>query len=361
MARGCRIGHRPGRLDSPAVSDAPHESTVIVGAGPIGLACAISARRRGLDPLVIDAGAIANSIVRYPTGMVFFTTPERLEIGGHPLVCAGAKATREEALKYYRGVVRAEGLRVRPYTRLTGGGRRDGVMRLELSGRVDPISLTCDRLVLATGYFDHPNMLGVSGEELSHVSHYFDEAHLSCGQDVVVIGGKNSAVEAALQLFRAEARVTLVYRGKELPRSVKYWLKPDLENRVKAGEIAVRFGAKVESISATDVAIRRSDSAPERLPADRVYALTGFHSDADLFRQLGITFDPATGRPTVDIETLETTVAGVHVAGSVTAGNKISEIFIENGRFDGEKIFGDPAARVAAQAGYESIQRPPGE
>ena len=204
-------------------------------------------------------------------------------------------------------------------------------------------------------------MLGVAGEDLPHVSHYFDEAHLSCGQDVVVIGGKNSAVEAALQLFRAEARVTLVYRGQELPRSVKYWLKPDLENRVKAGEIAVRFGAKVESISATDVAIRRSDGALERLPADRVYALTGFHSDADLFRQLGITFDAVTGRPTVDIETLETTVPGVHVAGSVTAGNKISEIFIENGRFDGEKIFGDPAARVAAQAGYESIQRPPGE
>src|SRR5687768_8996777 len=151
---------------------------LIVGAGPIGLACAISARRRGLDPLVVDAGPIAASIVRYPVGMAFFTTPERLEIGGHPLVCAGAKATREEALKYYRGVARAEGIRVQTYTKFTGQEPR-----------------TWDTLVLATGYFDQPNRLGVPGEELPHVHHYFDEAHLSYGRDVVVIGGKNSAVE----------------------------------------------------------------------------------------------------------------------------------------------------------------------
>jgi thioredoxin reductase (NADPH) len=360
---GARAADWPpaAQLDSPAVSATSHESAVIVGAGPIGLACAISARRRGLDPLVIDAGAIANSIVRYPIGMVFFTTPERLEIGGHPLVCSGAKATREEALKYYRGVARTEALRVRPYTRLVGGKRQDGAIHVELSERTGPIPLTCDRVVLATGYFDHPNPLGVPGEELPHVSHYFDEAHLSFGQNVVVIGGKNSAVEAALQLFRAGARVTLVYRRAELSRSVKYWLKPDLENRVKAGEIAVRFGATVESITAADVAIRRSDGDPERLPADRVYALTGFHSDTELFRRMGISFDATSGRPTVDPETLETSVPGVHVAGSVVAGNQISEIFIENGRFDGEKIFGDPAARIAAQKGYASIQRPPGE
>ncbi len=360
MARGRPVGHRQA-VRFPSVSAPTHESAVIVGAGPIGLACAISARRRGLDPLVIDAGAIANSIVRYPIGMVFFTTPERLEIGGHPLVSAGAKPTREEALKYYRGVARTEALRIQPYTRLVAAQRRDGRLGLELATRLGPVPLTCDRVVLATGYFDHPNLLGVPGEELPHVSHYFDEAHLSFGQNVVVIGGKNSAVEAALQLFRAGARVTLVYRRAELPRSVKYWLKPDLENRVKAAEISVRFGAMVESITATDVAIRRSDGTPERLPADRVYALTGFHSDTELFRRMGIAFDAGTGRPTVDLQTLETSVPGVHVAGSVTAGNQISEIFIENGRFDGEKIFGDPAARVAAQDGYASIQRPPGE
>jgi len=342
-------------------TDLPHPAPIIVGAGPIGLACALSARRYGLDPLVVEAGAVANSIVRYPVGMVFFTTPERLEIGGHPLVTSGAKPTREEALKYYRGVARAERLRIRPYGRVMGGERRDGRIDLEVATRLGPERLSAGRVVLATGYFDHPNRLDVPGEDLPHVSHYFDEAHRWFGLDVVVIGGKNSAVEAALQLFRAGARVTLVYRRAELPRSVKYWLKPDIENRVKAGEIAARFASTVERITATEVVIRRADGALEPLRADRVFALTGFHADAVLFQHLGIAFDRETGRPSVDPDTLETSVPGIHVAGSVTAGDRISEIFIENGRFDGEKIFGDQAARAAAQAGYAAIARPQGE
>jgi thioredoxin reductase (NADPH) len=342
----------------PSVS---HEAAVIAGAGPIGLACAISARRRGLDPLVIDAGAVAESIVRYPVGMTFFTTPERLEIGGHPLVCAGAKPTREEALKYYRGVTRVEGLRVRPYARVAGAERQDGRIVCDLETRLGSERLTCDRLVLATGYFDHPNALDVPGESLPHVHHYFDEAHRSYGLDVVVIGGKNSAVEAALQLFRAGARTTLVYRGAELPRGVKYWLAPDLLNRIKAGEIAARFSARVEEITPQAVRIRGADGQIERLPADRVYALTGFHPDFSLFSRIGIAFDPATGRPTLDPDTLATSVSGVHLAGSVTAGRKISEIFIENGRFDGDKIFGDAVTRAAAQSRYERIDRPTGE
>ena len=318
--------------------------TIIVGAGPIGLACAISAKRRGIDPLVIDAGAIANSIVRYPINMTFFTTPERLEIGNHPLVCAGAKATREEALKYYRGVVRTEKIRVQTYTKFTGQEPR-----------------TWDRLVLATGYFDHPNRLGVPGEDLPHVHHYFDEAHLSCGRDAVVIGGKNSAVEAALQLFRAGARTTIVYRGTTWPKSVKYWLRPDLENRIKAGEIAARLGSQVALITPRDVLVRGGLGNEERIPADRVYPLIGFHPDLELFERLGIAFDRESGRPVVNSETLETSVPGVYVAGSVTAGNKISEIFIENGRFDGEKIFGTPAERQQARERYLGIRRETGE
>jgi bacillithiol disulfide reductase len=343
------------------VSTSPHHPILIVGAGPIGLACAISARRRGLDPLVIDAGAVANSIVHYPVGMTFFTTPERLEIGGHPLVCAGAKPTREEALKYYRGVVRAEGLSLRTYARLTGAQAHNGRITCALETRLGADTVTCDRLVLATGYFDHPNLLDVPGEDLPHVRHYFDEAHQSYGQDVVVIGGRNSAVEAALQLFRAGARATLVYRGTAFPRSVKYWLKPDLENRIKAGELAARLGAQVESISAAHVTIRAADGAREQIPADRVYALIGFHPDLTLFDRIGITYDRATGRPALDSATLATTVPGVHLAGSVTAGNQISEIFIENGRFDGDKIFGDAAERAAADVRYAHIDRPPGE
>ena len=330
-----------------------HEAVIIAGAGPIGLACAIAAKHRGLDPLVIDAGALANSIVHYPINMTFFTTPERLEIGNHPFVCAGAKATREEALKYYRGVARVEGLRVRTFTKLV-----DKQTVLTTSGRE---SLSCDKLVLATGYFDSPNRLGVPGEALPHVHHYFDEAHLSYGLDVVVIGGKNSAVEAALQLFRAGARTTIVYRGKAWPKSVKYWLKPDLENRIKAGEIQARLASHVVEITEHDVLVRGALGDEARLRADRVYPLIGFHPDLALFDRIGIRYDAETGRPEIDPDTLETSVPGVHVAGSVTAGTKISEVFIENGRFDGEKIFGTRGEREQAQHQYQGIRRETGE
>ena len=338
-----------------------HEKVVIVGAGPIGLACAISAKRQGLDPLVIDAGAIGNSIVNYPTGMVFFTTPERLEIGNHPIVCAGAKPTREEALMYYRGIARTEGLRVRTYTKLVSAqrtGQRIECMIETVRGRE---SLTCDRLVLATGYFDQPNRLNVPGEDLPHVRHYFDEAHLGWGLDVIVVGGKNSAVEAALLLYRAGARVTLVYRRPEFKPSVKYWLRPDLDNRVKAGEIQTRMGATVVSIEPGTVTIRDARGALETLPADRIYALIGFVPEFDLFRSMGIELDPKTERPTLDPETLETNVPGIYMAGSIVSGRAISEVFIENGRYDGEKIFGDTAARRHAAQLYEETPRPVGE
>src|SRR6266550_4574932 len=310
-----------------------HEAAIIAGAGPIGLACAISAKRRGIDPLVIDAGALVNSIVHYPINMTFFTTPERLEIGNHPLVCAGAKATREEALKYYRGVARAEGIRVQTYTKL--------ISAREVETRFGREPISWDKLVLATGYFD--------------------EAHLSYGHDVVVIGGKNSAVEAALQLFRAGARTTIVYRGKSWPKSVKYWLRPDLENRIKAGEIQARLASQVIEITPREVVVRGWLGNKEGIPADRVYALIGFHPDVQLFERIGIAFDPESGRPEIDPDTLETSVPGVFVAGSVTAGNKISEIFIENGRFDGEKIFGTPAERATAKNQYLGIRRETGE
>lgn len=337
------------------------ESVLIVGAGPIGLACAISARRRGLDPLVIDAGAIVNSIVRYPVGMVFFTTPERLEIGGHPIVCAGPKPTREEAMMYYRGVARAERLRVRTYAKLVSAERTGDVIRCVVETAAGRDEVRCGRLVLATGYFDRPNRLDVPGEDLPHVRHYADEPHLSWGLDVVVIGGKNSAVESALLLYRAGARVTLVYRGTALKPSVKYWLGPDLDNRIKAGDIAVRLGATVVRMDAGTVVIRTAEGAEETLRADRVYALTGFTPEFDLFRGMGIALDPKTDRPALNRETLETNVPGIYMAGSIVAGRAISEVFIENGRYDGEKIFGDTAARRHAVELYEATPRPIGE
>lgn len=316
-----------------------HEPNVIVGAGPIGLACAISALRRGLDPLVIDAGAVVNSVVRYPVGMTFFTTPELLEIGGHPLVCSGAKPTREEALKYYRGIVRSEGIRVASYTKLLGASRQGPHIHCEVRRDDGTETITCDRLVLATGYYDHHNRLGVPGEDLPHVRYYFDEAHLSYGRDVIVIGGKNSAVEAALDLFRAGARTTLVYRGATFPPGVKYWMRPDIENRIAAGEITAYLSAQVERIEPRSVVVRTEDGSRVELSASRVYALIGFHPDFDLFQGIGITLDADTKRATIDPDTLETNVPGVYMAGSIMAGHRISEIFIENGRFDGDKIF----------------------
>lgn len=339
-----------------------HETVLIVGAGPIGLACGIAARRQGLDPLLIDAGAIAESIVRYPVGMLFFTTPERLEIGGHPIVCSGPKPTREEALMYYRGVARAEGLRVEPYRRLVGVRREHGRLRCAVErtlGSRRPETIDADRLVLATGYFGHPNLLGVPGESLPHVSHYSEEPHRLNGLDIVIVGAKNSALELALAAFRAGARVTVVHRAPTLKPSVKYWLRPDFDNRVKAGEIAVRWETTVTEIG--DEVVVQGPGGVERLPADRVFLLTGYHPDFGLLESIGIRLDPETGRPDHDPATLETNVPGVFIAGSLTAGRFISEVFIENGRFDGEKIFGSRPERAEAHAAVERIYRPVGE
>jgi thioredoxin reductase (NADPH) len=341
-----------------------NEDVLVVGAGPIGLACAISARRRGIDPLVIDAGPIASSIVRYPVGMTFFTTPDRLEIGGHPVVCSGAKPTREEALMYYRGVARVEGLRVRTYTRLVAATRQGTGVRCELVrtlGAPQRETLQAGRIVLATGYFDHPNLIDVPGEDQPHVSHYSTEPHALAGLHVAIVGAKNSAVELALGAWRAGAKVTLIHRSTELKPSVKYWLRPDLLNRIKAGEIDVRWESVVTAIGSRDVAVRDAGGRTERVPADRVFLLTGYRPDFELLRSIGIALAPDTGRPAHDADTLESNVPGVFLAGSITAGRHISEIFIENGRHDGERIFGDPASRIQAERLAAGTPRPIGE
>lgn len=339
------------------------EPVAIVGAGPIGLACAISARRRGVDPLVFDAGTIAESIARYPVGMTFFTTPDRLEIGGHPLVCSGPKPTREEALMYYRSVARVEGLRVRPYTRLLGATLTAGGIELRLArtfGEPREETLVAERLVLATGYFGQPSLLEVPGETLPQVSHYPEEAHRLWGLDVVIVGAKNSAIEQALAAYRAGARVTVVHRGAGLKPSVKYWLAPDFLNRVKAGEILVRWETVVEAIH-PDRVVTRGPTGRAELAADRVFLLTGYRPDFRLMESIGIELDRESGRPAHDPATLESNVAGVYLAGSLTAGRFISEVFIENGRHDGEKIFGDEASRERAQELFDRIDRPLGE
>lgn len=338
-----------------------HTEVLIVGAGPIGLACAISARRRGMSPLVIDAGVIVNSIANYPVGMSFFTTSERLELGGHPLTSLQHRPTREEALAYYRGVVRAETLDVRTGTRLIGAVQHGDAFVAEVVTSSGPMKLHASRLVLATGYFDHPNLLDVPGESLPHVRHYFEEPHRTAGQQVVIVGGKNSAIEAALLAFRAGANVTLVHRAADFKPTVKYWLRPDLDNRVAAGEIASRMESTVTAIRTDAVEVRGPTGGLEQLPAERVYLLTGYHPDFALLRALGVELDPETGRATTNPDTLESNVPGLYLAGSVAAGRQISEVFIENGRLDGEKIFGDRAARVATAARYAATHRSVGE
>ena len=242
---------------------------------------------------------------------------------------------------YYRGVARAEGLRVQTYTKLLDASHNGDHIECEIETRHGRGTIQCNRLILATGYYDQPNCLDVPGEELPHVHHYYDEAHLSYGLDVVVIGGKNSAVEAALELFRAGARTTIVSRNEEFTGSVKYWMKPDIENRIKAGEITACMGTEVQRIEPDRVIVRHQDGREAALRADRIYALIGFRPDTDLFKRIGIEIHPESGRPTLNPDTFETNVPGVYMAGSITAGFKTSNIFIENGRFDGEKIFGD--------------------
>jgi bacillithiol disulfide reductase len=317
--------------------NAPYD-VICIGAGPTGLACAIEAKRSGLRPLVIDKGVLCNSIYRYPVNMVFFTTPELLEIGDLPFVSAAEKPTRVEALKYYRKCVEHYDLELRlaeTVTRVEGG---DGDFRVHTKTQ-DGVEEKYEarKLIVATGYYDLPNRLGVPGEDLPQVSHYYTEPHPFWRRDVVVIGGKNSAAEAALDLYRTGARVTLVHRRAELGSTIKYWVRPDIENRIKAGQIRALFNTHVVRIEPEFVLVS-GPGGEQRLSAVEVFALTGYHPDFDFLRQLGVKLDPQTNKPALDPQTLESNVPGLYLAGVVIGGNHTSEIFIENGRFHGKQI-----------------------
>jgi thioredoxin reductase (NADPH) len=312
---------------------------LVVGAGPAGLAVAIAAGQARLRCEVLEKGVLVNSIFHFPRAMTFFTTPDLLEIGGLPFVTPYEKPTQWEALRYYRRVADAYALpialgeEVREITRGEEGFRvvtrrvRDGEERARRARHV----------VLATGYYDHPNRLGVPGEDLPHVSHYYDEPHPFYRRRVVVVGGKNSAAIAALELHRAGAQVTLVHRRAALADSIKYWIKPDIENRIKDGAVAARFSTRVLEIRRDHVLVEDGAGRAE-LPAEAVFLLTGYHPDADFFRRAGIHVDEETLRPEHDPATLESNVPGLYLAGSVVSGRETSRIFIENGRFHGEQI-----------------------
>jgi thioredoxin reductase (NADPH) len=311
---------------------------ICVGAGPTGLACAMEAKRTGMRPLVIDKGCLCNSIFHYPVNMVFFTTPELLEIGDLPMVCGGEKPTRVEALKYYRKGAEHYGLELRLYERVLSVQGHQGAFTVVTQDETG--SEQCyhgKHVVIATGYYDLPNEMGVPGEHQPHVSHYYSEPHPFWLQDVAVIGGKNSSVEAALDLFRNGARVTLLVRGKELGASIKYWVRPDIENRIKAGQIQAIFQAKIKEI-VRDGVILENGTGPQLVPAKQVFALTGYHPDYEFIQSLGVQLDPETRRPDLNPNTLESNVKGIYLAGVVVGGKNTSEIFIENGRFHGKQI-----------------------
>jgi thioredoxin reductase (NADPH) len=338
----------------------PVRDLLIVGAGPSGLATAIAAKQLGLDYAVVEQGVLVNSIFDFPVHMVFFTTPELLEIGGLPLVTPYDKPTRLEALRYYRRVVDTYGLQIAfhekveaidPPTPRTSGMVAEGdgawFSVTTVDGRGVRRSREARAVVLAIGYYDHPNVLGIPGEDLPHVSHYYTDAHPHYRQRVVIVGGKNSAAEAALELFRAGAHVTLVHRRAALGDSIKYWVRPDIDNRIKAESIRALFDTTVTAITPTAVIVERA-GAREELPADSVFLLTGYHPDVDLMRRAGVRCDEETLAPDLNLETFETNVPNLFIAGGAIAGRNTGNIFIENGRFHGEKVAKVIADRLRA-------------
>jgi thioredoxin reductase (NADPH) len=318
---------------------------IIVGAGPAGLATAIAAHKAGLDYSVLEKGTLVESIFRFPRHMTFFTTPELLEIGGLPFVTPYEKPTQGEALRYYRRVADAFDLRLELGFEVSRLVREGDLFRLSLRGPRGEEDRRSRHVAVATGYYDHPNRLGVPGEDLPHVSHYWTEAHPFYRRDVVVVGGKNSAAIAALELFRAGARVTLVHRRERLTDSIKYWIKPDIENRIKDGAVAARFETRLMRIEPGCVHVVGPEGA-EALAADAVFLLTGYHPDGELLRGAGVHIDEDTLKPDLDLETLETNVPGLFVAGAIASGRETSRIFIENGRFHGEAIVAAITART---------------
>jgi len=324
---------------------AAHEETydmLVIGAGPTGLACAIEAKRAGFRPVLVDKGCLCNSLFHYPAHMTFFTTPELLEIGDMPFSSPNQKPNRMEALEYYRKVAEHYDLDVRQYETVTSVGGSDGEFVVKTSDRFDRTSThRARKLVVATGYYDLPNYLNIPGEDLSKVRHYYHEPHPFFGLDVVVIGGKNSAAIAALDLWRHGARVTLVHRGPEMHRHVKYWILPDINNRIKNGEITAYFNSSVTSVREDDVTIA-TPRGEITVPNHFVFALTGYHPDFRFIERLGVRLDEKNDRcPVCDPMTLESNVPGIYLAGVIVAGERTNEIFIENGRFHGKQIAED--------------------
>ncbi|HEX7288588.1 MAG TPA: YpdA family putative bacillithiol disulfide reductase, partial [Candidatus Angelobacter sp.] len=316
-----------------------------------GMASAIEAQRAGFSVVLVDKGCLVNSLFHYPANMTFFTTPELLEIGDLPFTTANQKPNRQEALEYYRNVAQHYRLDVRQYQQVLSVTGYDGAFRVTTRDRHDrEHEYTARKIVVATGYYDRPNYMGIAGEELPKVMHYYTEPHPYFDMDVLIVGAKNSAAIAALELWRRGARVTLVHRGPAIHQNVKYWIKPDIENRIKNKEVTAYFNSTVCEILPESVRLRTPEGELT-LKNDFVFALTGYHPDYEFLESLGIELTRPEMRPVCDPKTFESNVPGIYVAGVIVAGAKTSEIFIENGRFHGKQI----AADLRKKSGHREI------
>ena len=321
---------------------------VVIGAGPTGLACAIEAQKIGAKVKVIDKGCLVNSLFHYPPNMLFFTTPELLEIGDIPFTTANQKPTREEALQYYRKVADHYKLDVHQYENVVSVSGEDNDFTVRSSNQHGySHEYQTRKVVISTGYYDLPNHLNIPGEDLKKVFHYYHEPHPFYDMDVLVIGAKNSAAIAALALYRHGARVTLVHRGPELHKHIKYWIYPDIENRIKNGEITAHFNTRVKEITPDTVLLDTPKGALE-LKNDFVFALIGYHPDFEFLTRAGVELLGDQKRPACDPETLESNVQGIYIAGVLLAGTRTNEIFIENGRFHGRHISADLKKKLSS-------------
>lgn len=311
---------------------------VVIGAGPTGLACGIELKRRGVDAILIDKGCIVNSIYNYPTNMTFFTTPELLEIGDIPMTSLNEKPNRTEALKYYRRVTDHYKLDVHQYETVLSVKGKDGEFRVSTRDKLGcSHTYTAKKIIVATGYYDVPRRLDCPGADLDKVIHYYKEPHPYYDHDVAVIGAKNSAAIAALELFWTGARVTLIHRGPGIHSNVKYWIKPNIENRIKSGEVTGYFNSEVTEIRPDAITIR-TPTGPIEIKNDFVLAMIGYVPDLPFLESMGITLQADTQRPLTDPDTLQSETEGIYLAGVIVAGMHTNEIFIENGRFHGKKI-----------------------
>ncbi len=319
---------------------------LVVGAGPTGLACGIELQQRGVSTVLVEKGCVVNSLYNYPTNMTFFTTPELLEIGNIPMTSLNDKPNRHEALKYYRRVADHYKLNIRDYERVDRIEGQDNDFQVFTTDRLDCNHIyRVRKIVLATGYYDVPNLLNVPGEELDKVIHYYKDPHPYYNHDVIVVGAKNSAAIAALELLWTGARVTMIHRGAGIHNNVKYWIKPNIENRIKSGEIKAFFHSRVLEIRPDSVVVATLENEVT-LRNDFVFALIGYRPDLKFLAETGITLEPSTLRPRTDPLTLESDRAGVYLAGVIVAGMHTNEIFIENGRFHGKAIAESIAAKL---------------